>query len=513
MLLLSVAAAVLLAIQVHLAVAGHREATVAMLRDDASLAAEEYIRRVCVQVGFQGIAQDMRRLASGTPAAEMQVGGALVEIDGAAIRLGGEEIHGDLKSWMARQRSAAVARGEAHGRVFTVLHTVIDGRARSFVFLTRPIQEMTPRRGAIAGFELRHDTLPPLFAQPLAGSPLLPASLAKTRQEVGDEFLAVTVRDPRNAVAFQSRVASPGGITVHVPFGDTYEGVLAGYTADMTLDPRAAPLLVSGGLPASRLPFLLLLLGLSTGFTAAAILQLRRERTFLRLREEFVASISHELRTPLAQIRMFAETLLLGRTRSRAEERRAIAIVDREARRLSHLVEGVLVFSRASRGILSLTLERRRLAPLLREVVESFSTVLEARQVRVLLEADEDAASRVDPEALRHVIANLLDNAVKYGPVGEEVSLRLHRCRELVRITVDDQGPGIPPAQRERVFERFVRLARDRDSTVAGTGIGLTVVRDLVTAMGGRCTIEHRPQAAAGARFVVELPAASETTP
>jgi signal transduction histidine kinase len=513
LLLLSVASAVVLALQVHFAVAGHREATVGMLRDDASLAAEEFIRRACVQVGFQGIAQDMIRLAGGTSSGGTRIAGAPLEVEGAAIRLGGEEIQGDRKQRMAQHLSAAVTEGEARGRAFTVLHTVLDGRQRSFVFLTKPIQETANRHASIAGFELRLETLQSFFKRPLAGAPLLPASLAKGKGEVDNAFLAVTVRDPQSAVSFQSRAPFPGGVTVHVPFGDTYEGVLAGYTADLTLDTRAAPLLVSGGLPASRLPFLLLLLGLSAAFTAAAILQLQRERTFLRLREEFIASISHELRTPLTQIRMFAETLLFARTRSETEERRSIAIIDREARRLSHLVENVLVFSRASRGVLSLSLEERPLAPLLREVIESFYSVAAARKVRLRLEMDESAAGRVDADAVRHVLLNLLDNAVKYGPVGQEVTVGLQRSREIVRISVDDQGPGIAPADRDRVFERFARLARDRESIVAGAGIGLAVVRDLVAEMGGRCCIEDGEPAAPGARFVVELPAASESTP
>src|SRR6202521_1780618 len=513
LLSLSVAAAVLLALQVQFAVAGHREATVGMLRDDASLAAEEFNRRAGAQVGYEGIAQDMTSLAGETPSGGTRIAGARLEVEGSAIRLGGEELRGTRREWMARHLSAAVTQGKTSQRSFTVLHTFLDGRPRSFAFLTRPIAEIANRNASTAGFELRLETLPSFFASSLAGGPLLPAALAKGKENVGNVFLAVAVRDPRQAVAFRSRAPFPGGVTVRVPFGETYGGVLAGYSTDLTLDTRAAPLLVSGGLPASRLPFLLFLLVLSAGFTAAAILQLRRERTFLRLREEFIASISHELRTPLTQIRMFAETLLFARTRSEAEERRALSIIDREARRLSHLVENVLVFSRASRGVLSLSPEERLLAPLLREVFESFHSVVAARKVRLRLDLDENAAGRIDVDAVRHVLLNLLDNAVKYGPVGQEVTIGLRRCRDVVRITVDDQGPGIAPADRDRVFERFERLTRDRESTVAGAGIGLAVVRDLVVGMGGRCSIEDREPAASGARFVVELPAASESTP
>jgi signal transduction histidine kinase len=110
---------------------------------------------------------------------------------------------------------------------------------------------------------------------------------------------------------------------------------------------------------------------------------------------------------------------------------------------------------------------------------------------------------------VRHVLLNLLDNAVKYGPAGQEVRVGLEHCGDAVRITVEDQGPGIPPADRDRVFRRFERLARDRESAVVGAGIGLAVVHDLVAEMEGRCRVEDGAPAAAGARFIVELPAAS----
>jgi signal transduction histidine kinase len=405
-----------------------------------------------------------------------------------------------------------VAEGKARERAFSVVHGVLDGRQRSFAFLIEPIPRPGDPRGAILGFELRLDALRGFLEKPLTRFPLLPESLAKRKEPVGNAALAVTVLDPQGAVVLKSREPFPGGVTVDAPFADTYEGVLAGYTARVTLDTAAAPLLVSGGLPRSRLPFLALMLLVSAGVTAAALLQLRRERAFLRLREEFVASVSHELRTPLTQIRMFAETLLLARTRSEAEEERALVVIDREARRLTHLVENVLVSSRASRGVLTVSPEDRSVAPLLREVVESFSTVAEARRVRLRLALDEAAAARIDADAVRHVVLNLLDNAVKYGPAGGEVRIGLERADGLVRITVEDEGPGIPASDRQRVFSRFERLARERDSAAAGAGIGLAVVRDLVDRMAGSCSIEAGA-GGRGARFVVAVPAAAPEKP
>jgi signal transduction histidine kinase len=112
----------------------------------------------------------------------------------------------------------------------------------------------------------------------------------------------------------------------------------------------------------------------------------------------------------------------------------------------------------------------------------------------------------VDEDALRQILLNLFDNALKYGPEGQVISLAIAAEGPWVRISVEDHGPGIPARERERIWERFYRMPRDRASAVAGTGIGLAVVRDLVRLHGGRAWAEEG--AGGGARFVVELPAA-----
>jgi len=272
---------------------------------------------------------------------------------------------------------------------------------------------------------------------------------------------------------------------------------------------------VIGGLPRSRLPLLLALLGLTAGLVATAIFQLQRARKLTRLRSDFVSQVSHELRTPLTQIRMFAETLRLGRVRSDAEGRRSLDIIDREARRLGHLVENILQFSRGERGTLELARTVQPLAPLVREVVEELGPLMESRGARVRVRLADDGGDRieaaVDAGGFRQILLNLLDNAVKYGPGEQEICVELGR-REAsddsapprLRLAVDDQGPGVPRRDRERIWQSFRRLERDRGNAVAGTGIGLAVVRGLVERHGGRAWVEESSRG--GARFVVELP-------
>jgi signal transduction histidine kinase len=125
--------------------------------------------------------------------------------------------------------------------------------------------------------------------------------------------------------------------------------------------------------------------------------------------------------------------------------------------------------------------------------------------VRFVARLPEEAAARIDPDALRQILLNLLDNAVKYGPAGQDVVVAVEPGERGVRLVVEDRGAGVPPRERLRIFERFQRLERDRLSSVAGTGIGLAVVSDLAARMHGRAFVEDAPSG--GARFVVELPA------
>jgi len=272
---------------------------------------------------------------------------------------------------------------------------------------------------------------------------------------------------------------------------------------EASIYPQVARQIVIGGLPRSRLPFFLGLLALNAGLIVTAILQLRREMALQQLRDEFVSSVSHELRTPLTQIRMFAETLLLDRIRSTEERRRSLEIIDREARRLTQLVENVLQFSRAERKIDSLAKQQLELAPLIQEIVDDFESVAPDR-TRFETRLVSGLTVSADPDALRQIVLNLLDNAVKYGPKQQLIITGLEARDGMAYFFVDDEGPGIPPADRKRVFEHFQRLERDRTSAIAGTGIGLSVVEDLVTRHGGRCSVTTGDRS--GAKFIVELP-------
>lgn len=330
--------------------------------------------------------------------------------------------------------------------------------------------------------------------------PMLPPSL--TANHANDSLLSVIVKDEQGKEVFRSPVQYPPTFT------GTHKMASFGFTTIVSLNPRIAPQLVIGGLPQSRLPLLIGLFGMTSLLLFIGIVQLRRESELARLRSDFIASVSHELRTPLAQMRMFAETLRLGRIRNDEERERSLTIIDQESRRLAHLVENVLLFSRSERQAPRLSPRDVALATEIRETVQAFTPIAEARQVTIDMDLDEVARAYVDPAVLKQVTLNLLDNAVKYGPDGQVITLTLQsgRSGRGAVISVDDEGPGIPPDDRERIWLPYFRLRRDVDSAVAGSGIGLAVVRDLVERQGGSVWVESvTPH---GARFVVELPGA-----
>ena len=252
----------------------------------------------------------------------------------------------------------------------------------------------------------------------------------------------------------------------------------------------------------SRLVVTLVLI--NAALVCVAIWQLARERELTRLRAGFVAGVSHELRTPLTQIRMFSETLLLERTRTPEERRRALEIIGQESQRLSQLVENVLHFHR-QRELPSpspgATLDLRTFA---REVVESFQPLAASKRVRLAVSsAGEPVLVRADGGALRQVLLNLLYNAVKFGPAGQTVKVCVHAGGAEAALQVIDEGPGVRIADRERIFHPFER-GRDTRGT-GGAGIGLAVVAQVVAAHGGRITADDAP--GGGARFTVHLPA------
>jgi signal transduction histidine kinase len=382
-------------------------------------------------------------------------------------------------------------------KVGAILRTV-DAAPRAIVYTVVKDKAGTPR--TIVGVEEDPHALEPLYTAENEQVPILPKALTGGVTE--DSFTSTIVTAADGVELYRTPVQYAPTFAAR----DSFEHpMMGGIRVQVALRPDVAPKLAIGGMPRSNVPMLLSLLALTAVLVVAALLQLHREYELSRLRADFVSGVSHELRTPLAQIRMFSETLLLGRVRSEGERVRSLEIVDQEARRLTHLVENLLHFSRSERQATRLSPAAAPLAPLVREAVEAFAPLAAARGVTFRTELRDGLVAPVDAEALRQMLVNLLDNAVKYGPADQTITVGLESGDGKARIRVEDQGLGVPAADRERIWDRFWRLERDRGSAVAGTGIGLSVVRELVALHGGRAWAEEG-RGGTGARFVLELP-------
>jgi signal transduction histidine kinase len=356
--------------------------------------------------------------------------------------------------------------------------------------------------GTVYGFAVPASAVQALMEPALARAPLLPPSLTGGARL--DSVVTYRVAAPTGDVVSTSAAAPDSSFTAERELSAMWGGLRVA----VALRPSLASRLIIGGLPRSRLPLVAALLGLTALLVVTAGVQLRRERELTRLREEFVAGASHELRTPLAQIRLFTETLRLGRVRNEDERDRSLRIIDQETRRLSHLVENLLAVSRTGRSELRVWPRELDIAALLRDAVEGFAPIAAARGVTVAVEAPERLDGWVDGDAFRQIVLNLLDNAVKYGPAGQAVTVRLAAVQDQVRLEVEDQGPGVPSRERVRIFRRYVRLDRDRGANTTGTGLGLALVRELARLHGGEAAAEAAP--GGGARMTVEWPAGRE---
>jgi signal transduction histidine kinase len=267
-------------------------------------------------------------------------------------------------------------------------------------------------------------------------------------------------------------------------------------------DPQAPALLASTRMQSywlSGLPVLLILMAL------AFALQVRQRAAQLaRMQADFVAHVSHQLKTPVSLLSAVGETMALDRVRSSEKLAHCVEVVRIETARLSSLVERILEFSRVSNGAKRLELEAVPVGPLVRETVESFSTAL--KDSGFTIEVEEVGPAPVvaaDPVALEQALVNLLDNAVKYSGDARLVTVRLTTAGADAVIEVVDRGIGIDPADRKRIFERFYRGA-GASLHRHGFGLGLPIVRELVT--GQRGTIDVRSTPGSGSTFRIRIP-------
>ena len=248
----------------------------------------------------------------------------------------------------------------------------------------------------------------------------------------------------------------------------------------------------------------------AAGAGAGAMLvfhDLTRLRELEGARQEFVANVSHELRTPLSLIKSAAETLLDGAKSDSAALDRLLPIIDRHADRLTLLIDDLLLLAQLDSGRLVLHPQPSLLRTAAQEVFGDLAQRARAREVRLENAIPDGLMAQADPDRLRQVLSNLVDNGIKYGRPGGCLTVSAGaKAGGWVEVCVRDDGPGIPPEALVRVFERFYRVDKARSREQGGTGLGLAIVKHAVQAHGGEVRVESEP--GLGAAFYFTLPAA-----
>ena len=228
----------------------------------------------------------------------------------------------------------------------------------------------------------------------------------------------------------------------------------------------------------------------------------RLERLEL-VRQEFLSNVSHELRTPLTSIVALSETLEVGAIDDPENNRRFLAIIQKNAARMHRLIDDILELSAIEAGNVKLRVESVQLRPVVDDIINTVASAAAARNVTVNNHISADVYLHADPHRLMQMLTNLIDNAIKFNRDGGNVSIDFRRG-DRDQISVADTGEGIPSHHLDRLFERFYRVDRARSRELGGTGLGLAIVKHLARSHGGEVSVESR--FGQGTKFTIELP-------
>lgn len=266
-------------------------------------------------------------------------------------------------------------------------------------------------------------------------------------------------------------------------------------------DPVASTLLRNTILYSTLLVLLITLVIVGVVLTVRFI---RREARLSRLQTDFVSNVSHELRTPLTSIRMFIETLQLGRVQDPAEVQECLDIISTETERLTRMIERILGWARMEAGRRVYSLETLPVQTLIDRTLQAFQPQRLQTPLELTVQVESDLpVIRVDAEAIEEALLNLLNNAVKYSGEKKHITLRASMQRGYIVLEVQDNGIGIGPSDRKRIFEKFYRADVLLSRKTEGSGLGLTIVKHIMDAHEGKIQVES--ELGVGSRFSLLL--------
>ena len=226
-----------------------------------------------------------------------------------------------------------------------------------------------------------------------------------------------------------------------------------------------------------------------------------REKRLAQLQSDFISNVTHELKTPLTSISMFAESMLLKRVKKDSDKDEYLSIILKESERLKRMINNILEFSKLEKGKSEYHFVRANLALLLKTAIQEFDYWFEKEGFQVVTELDNKIEANIDPEKMKQVFENLLNNAIKYSPKNKKIITRLYLNANSIHIEFEDQGIGIPDKEIEQIFEKFYRI--NHKESISGTGLGLTVVKEIIEAHNGK--IEVSSEVGKGSKFSIIL--------
>jgi signal transduction histidine kinase len=233
-----------------------------------------------------------------------------------------------------------------------------------------------------------------------------------------------------------------------------------------------------------------------------------KEMNLARQKSDFVANVSHELRTPLALIRLYAETLELGRLTAKEKYQEYFRIIREESERLTALINNILDFSRIDAGRKEYEFQETNLGELVHSTLDSYRFQIQQNGFGFEENISADIPPvNVDREAIARSLLNLVNNALKYSKDQKHIAVKLYRVNGSVKLEVQDRGIGIPINEQEKIFEKFYRCGDPLVHNVKGSGLGLSLVRHIVRAHGGDVLVESTPDK--GSKFTIALPLVS----
>jgi len=229
-----------------------------------------------------------------------------------------------------------------------------------------------------------------------------------------------------------------------------------------------------------------------------------KEMALARLKSDFVSNVSHELRTPLSLIRLYAETLEMGRLTSPDKYQEYYRIIRKESERLTGLINNILDFSRIEAGRKEYDFRETDMCELVHNTLDSYRYQLEQSGFQFEEKIDDVPPMRVDREAMARSLLNLVNNALKYSQDRKFIGVNLYRDNGSVKLEVVDQGIGIPHDEQQKIFEKFYRVGDPLVHNTKGSGLGLSLVRHIVQAHGGEVSVDSTP--GQGSKFTIALP-------